>query len=68
VKENESGFSSGVGIVEENEFIIFDEDEEEDKGYPWKGAIIANGIGAIIIICFIIPWVIGWVKMLQWIF
>jgi hypothetical protein len=46
--------------------IIFD--EEEDSEYPWKGAAIAGGIAFVSLFGFIIPWIIGWAKILIWIF
>lgn len=49
-----------------DDYVIFD--DEEDDTYPWKGALVACCISFVIIFCFLIPLVIGWIKMLTWIF
>lgn len=53
--------------MEYEDTIIFD-DDNYNGGYPWKGAIIAFGGLAIAIFCIIIPWIVGWIKILTWIF
>jgi len=54
--------------MEHDDTMIFDDDDNYDGGYPWKGAIIAFGLGFIAMFFGIIPWLVGWIYILKWIF
>lgn len=48
---------------EGNDFTYYDGDE-----YPWRGAVIAVGALAVIVLFGIVPWVVGAWNILAWIF
>jgi len=44
---------------------IIDDGGPNDKGYPWKGAVICGTVLLVFVFVFAIPWVYGAFRIIQ---